>query len=169
MSSFFKKINLNSWISFLIMGGTPLIMVLVFYFLGYDNSYFYVVFTKLLLFFSILYFFMRKKNILRKSILMKLFIVFWVLWFVRVFYDSYFNITSQLMLETSNYYLFSFFFAILPFFYGNLSKDYKSIQGVLNGVLVSIVVFSITVLLLFYTVLSDAVDGSGNKINLIVE
>src|SRR5690606_4498025 len=100
------------WISFLTLGGTPLIMLLLFYFTGYDNSYLYVVFTKLLLFFFVLVYFLRNKGDLKRSKIFSLFIFFWVLWYIRIFYDSYINIDTQLMLETSSYYLFSFFFAV---------------------------------------------------------
>ena len=155
MTLFFKNLNLNTWISFLLFGGTPIIMLLVFYFMGFTNSYLFVVLTKLFLFFSVIIYFLKSNLEFKKCKLVLLFTFFWLLWFIRVFYDSYFNFTIKLMLNTYNYYLFSFFFAILPFFYGNLSKDDNSIHNVLKGLIISNVLFSLTVLLLFYNVLSN--------------
>lgn len=137
------KIEWNAWISFLIMGGTPIIMLLVFYFLGFDKSTFFVVVTKLVLFFSILFFLIGKKRKKISNNVLFLFSFFWFFWFFRVFYDSYINTSSGLMLETQDYFLFAFFFAIMPFVYGNVTKSKEDVEKVLKGVLIGNVLFCI--------------------------
>jgi O-antigen ligase len=167
--SLVPKIKIESLASFLIMGGTPFIMSLVFYFYGYENSLLFVILTKvLLLLFVLLYFFYFNKRVSTGNILY-LFLIFWFLWYIRVFYDSYFNLSAVLMLPPSNYFIFSFFFALVPFLFGNFVKSNISINRVLDGIVVGNVIFGFTLLLLFYGVLLNvhrlgSEDGSVNAL-----
>ena len=162
-----KKINIEFLIGFLLVGGTSFVMQLFFYFQGYDNSTNIVVALKLVISFLVIYYVVRYKPRIVKKKIFFIFVFFWILWYIRLYYDAFVASTS-LGLPVINYYAFSVLSAIVPFFYGNLLKSDKSINNLVKGIVIGLFSLSILTFIFFRNIQEHRVGSEDGSVSSLV-
>lgn len=149
LSGIKKILSVETLSGFLLVGGINLILLIVFYYTGFKNSTFWVITLQLLLTTLIFCYAIFRKPRFTWNIVPKLVFTFFILWFLRVFYDSYIAI-KQLSFEGYEYCQFAIFFSIIPFCYGNMIRDERSTRLIRNGILSGTLLFGCLVLALFF-------------------